>query len=61
MAIPFFQLYGDMQEYTFSNVTLFDGEIYYAKVIACNGAKLCTTAGSAGILVRIQFIIRWLM
>jgi len=45
------QLYGDVQEYTFSNVSLADGETYYAKVIACNGARLCTTSVSEGILV----------
>ena len=40
-----------MQSYSFSNVSLADGEIYNAKVIACNAARLCTTSVSADILV----------
>ena len=51
------QLYGDVQEYTFSNVSLADGETYFAKVIACNGARLCTTSVSEGILVGQLFTI----
>ncbi|KAK2161993.1 hypothetical protein NP493_1549g00025 [Ridgeia piscesae] len=49
--VPAVKLYGDVQEYTFSNVSLADGETYYAKVIACNGARLCTTSVSEGILI----------
>ncbi|KAI0239584.1 hypothetical protein LSAT2_009684 [Lamellibrachia satsuma] len=49
--VPAVKLYGDEHEYTFSNVSLVDGETYYAKVIACNGARLCTTSVSEGILV----------
>ncbi|KAK2183533.1 hypothetical protein NP493_308g03123 [Ridgeia piscesae] len=49
--VPAVKLYGDVQEYTFSNLTLVDGEIYYVRVIACNGARLCTTSVSEGILV----------
>ncbi|KAI0232203.1 hypothetical protein LSAT2_017453, partial [Lamellibrachia satsuma] len=49
--VPAVKLHGDEQTYTFSNVSLVDGETYYAKVIACNGARLCTTSVSEGILV----------
>ncbi|KAI8519528.1 hypothetical protein Bbelb_027850, partial [Branchiostoma belcheri] len=42
------RLAGDANSFTFSNLTLHDGDVYYVKVTACNSAKLCTTRESPG-------------
>ncbi|XP_078574183.1 uncharacterized protein LOC144860694 [Branchiostoma floridae x Branchiostoma japonicum] len=45
------RLPGDADSYTFSNLTLHDGDTYYVKVTACNAAMLCTTKDSRGQIV----------
>ncbi|XP_002736788.1 uncharacterized protein LOC100378079, partial [Saccoglossus kowalevskii] len=42
---------GGDREYTFTDLSLKDGYTYYAKVISCNRAKLCTSSISQGLLV----------
>ncbi|XP_070570802.1 uncharacterized protein [Ptychodera flava] len=45
------QLGGSDNEYTFTDLDLHDGDRYYVRVIACNGAKLCTSRDTSPILV----------
>ena len=45
------QVYGDVEEYIFSNLSLYDGEYYSCKIISCNRARLCTTTSTDNILV----------
>ncbi|XP_070573612.1 uncharacterized protein [Ptychodera flava] len=42
---------GGVHHHVFTNLTLHDGDTYSVKVIACNGAKLCSMSESPGILV----------
>ncbi|XP_070572151.1 uncharacterized protein [Ptychodera flava] len=42
---------GGVHHHVFTNVSVHDGDEYSVKVIACNGAKLCTISESPGILV----------
>ncbi|XP_077995632.1 uncharacterized protein LOC144449084 [Glandiceps talaboti] len=51
MSIPPVKVAGGVREYTFTNLTLHDGDTYYVKVVACNAAKLCTESETEGVLI----------
>ncbi|XP_070571537.1 uncharacterized protein [Ptychodera flava] len=48
---PTVKLPGSFRQYTFTNLTMHDGDSYYVKVIGCNAAKLCTSSESTGVLI----------
>ncbi|XP_078661603.1 uncharacterized protein LOC144905733 [Branchiostoma floridae x Branchiostoma belcheri] len=49
--LPTIKISGNDQSYTFSNMTLHDGNRYSVTVVACNRAKLCTESTSTEIMV----------
>ncbi|XP_078701246.1 uncharacterized protein LOC144927586 [Branchiostoma floridae x Branchiostoma belcheri] len=49
--LPTIKVSGNDQSYTFSNMTLHDGNRYSVTVVACNRAKLCTESTSTEIMV----------
>ncbi|XP_035661568.1 uncharacterized protein LOC118405866 [Branchiostoma floridae] len=49
--LPSVKVSADDKRYTFSNITLHDGNRYTVTVVACNRAKLCTESTSAEIMV----------
>ncbi|XP_078621331.1 uncharacterized protein LOC144887808 [Branchiostoma floridae x Branchiostoma japonicum] len=49
--LPTVKVSGNDKRYTFSNITLHDGNRYSVTVVACNRAKLCTESTSAEIMV----------
>ncbi|XP_070573739.1 uncharacterized protein [Ptychodera flava] len=51
MTIPSVEVQGNLHQYTFTNLSLHDGNTYYVHVIACNAAKLCTSSDTDDILV----------
>ncbi|XP_070572874.1 uncharacterized protein [Ptychodera flava] len=42
---------GNVHQYTFTNLSLYDGNTYYVHVIACNAAKLCASCDTDDILI----------
>ncbi|XP_070557450.1 uncharacterized protein [Ptychodera flava] len=51
MAISPIQVAGSTRKYTFTNLTLHDGDTYYVRVVACNLARLCAVSETEGILI----------
>ncbi|XP_078696304.1 uncharacterized protein LOC144924691 isoform X1 [Branchiostoma floridae x Branchiostoma belcheri] len=51
MDIQPVEIAGSIRDYTFTNLSLHDGDTYYVRVVACNGAKLCTSGQTHGVLV----------
>ncbi|KAI8487523.1 hypothetical protein Bbelb_347570 [Branchiostoma belcheri] len=51
MDIQPVEIAGSIRDYTFTNLSLHDGDIYYVRVVACNSAKLCTSGQTHGVLV----------
>ncbi|XP_078700910.1 uncharacterized protein LOC144927390 [Branchiostoma floridae x Branchiostoma belcheri] len=49
--LPTIKVSGNDRSYTFSNMTLHDGNRYSVTVVACNRAKLCTESTSTEIMV----------
>ncbi|XP_066263995.1 uncharacterized protein [Branchiostoma lanceolatum] len=49
--LPTVKVSGNDQSYTFSDVTLHDGNSYSVTVVACNRAQLCTESTSSQIMV----------
>ncbi|XP_070573771.1 uncharacterized protein [Ptychodera flava] len=45
------QVQGNLHQYTFTNLSLHDGNTYFVHVIVCNAAKLCTSSDTDDILV----------
>ncbi|XP_066275498.1 uncharacterized protein [Branchiostoma lanceolatum] len=45
------EIAGSVRDYCFTNLSLHDGDTYYVRVVACNGAKLCTSGETSGVLV----------
>jgi hypothetical protein len=46
-----FKVNGIARDFVLSGLNLHDGVTYYVTVISCNGAKICTSSTSSGILV----------
>ncbi|XP_070573756.1 uncharacterized protein [Ptychodera flava] len=51
VTVPSVTVQGNLHQYTFTNLSLQDGNTYYVHVIACNAAKLCTSSDTDDILV----------
>jgi hypothetical protein len=49
--IVHFKVNGIARDFVLSGLNLHDGVTYYVTVISCNGAKICTSSTSSGILV----------
>ncbi|XP_071964161.1 uncharacterized protein [Antedon mediterranea] len=49
--VPLTQIAGSEIDYTFTDLALHDGSRYQVKVVACNGAELCTEMSTPEILV----------
>ncbi|CAH1259452.1 Hypp2286 [Branchiostoma lanceolatum] len=45
------EIAGSVRDYRFTNLSLHDGDTYYVRVVACNGAELCTSGQTHGVLV----------
>lgn len=47
----FFKVNGIVRDFILSELKLHDGGTYYVTLISCNGAQICSSATSPGILV----------
>ncbi|XP_077866322.1 uncharacterized protein LOC144354078 [Saccoglossus kowalevskii] len=48
---PTIRIPGGVGHHTFTNMSLHDGNTYHVRVVACNGARLCSSRESNGVLV----------
>ncbi|XP_035696851.1 uncharacterized protein LOC118430248 [Branchiostoma floridae] len=51
MDIEPVEIAGSIRDFRFTNLSLHDGDTYYVRLVACNGAKLCTSGQTHGVLV----------
>eukprot|EP00058_Branchiostoma_floridae_P000533 XP_002586021.1 hypothetical protein BRAFLDRAFT_110187 [Branchiostoma floridae] len=51
MDIEPVEIAGSLRDFRLTNLSLHDGDTYYVRVVACNGAKLCTSGQTHGVLV----------
>ncbi|XP_078616241.1 uncharacterized protein LOC144884661 [Branchiostoma floridae x Branchiostoma japonicum] len=51
MDIEPVEIAGSIGDFRFTNLSLHDGDTYYVRVVACNGAKLCASGQTHGVLV----------